>query len=226
VNTATEKWVASTRCCASACDDTSIATASLPSSTMAASPACSSGASGVVRAPVSVPMSPVDQPWASRIERSRWVVVVLPFVPVTPTTRSSRDGWPWKAAANGAMAARTDATCTWVASTGTGRSTSRAAAPAVTACAAKSWPSARCPGTQQNSVPRRTPRESWVTSEISTAGSPRSSTTSTSPSRTRRSSRSSSTGRNYGPDAGGMRNSRSPYWASRLKTGADTWPAV
>ena len=30
----------------------------------------------------------------SRIERTRWVTVVLPLVPVTPTIRRDRDGWP------------------------------------------------------------------------------------------------------------------------------------
>ena len=61
---------------------------------MRASSRWRSGASGVVRtrgtgepptlAPV-VPTTPAVQPAASKIEASRYVTVVLPFVPVTPT---------------------------------------------------------------------------------------------------------------------------------------------
>ncbi len=37
-------------------------------------------------------MMPHGMPAASKISRSRCVVVVLPFVPVTPTTVSADDG--------------------------------------------------------------------------------------------------------------------------------------
>ena len=48
-----------------------MATARRPSPTISASRACSSGASGVVNEPVSVPMTPVDQPAWSRTAASR-----------------------------------------------------------------------------------------------------------------------------------------------------------
>ena len=38
------------------------------------------------------------------------MVVVLPLVPVTPSTRIANDGSPWKRAASGPSTARTDAT--------------------------------------------------------------------------------------------------------------------
>ena len=44
-----------------------------------------------------------------------------------------------------------------------GRAQRRATAPRATASGAKSWPSARSPGTQQKSAPGTTARESWVT---------------------------------------------------------------
>ena len=52
-----------------------------PPSRIAASRACSSGASGVVRAPVSVPSTSARSPASSNTSRSRNVVVVLPLVP-------------------------------------------------------------------------------------------------------------------------------------------------
>ena len=186
VNTATENQMASTRCRARACDDTSRATAPTPRSAAAARAACSSVASGVVRGPDRVPMTSASRPSASRTALSRWVVVVLPLVPVTPTTASRRDGCRWRAAAARAMAARLSATTTWgtVDAASTGRSHSRATAPAATAWGAKSWPSAIRPRTQQNSDPGRTSRDVAVMAVDvgAAAGSPRSSTTSTSPS--------------------------------------------
>ena len=53
-----------------------------------------------------VPTSPVRRPAASRIERSRNAVVVLPFVPVTPATSSRVVGSPKKTSAATAIAAR------------------------------------------------------------------------------------------------------------------------
>ena len=103
VNSATSKWIASARCSASACEETSIAQARSPPSSMRRKVACRSIASGVVRSTSSstppttcftVPSSPVWIPAASRISRIRKAVVVLPLVPVTPTTRSSAVGSP------------------------------------------------------------------------------------------------------------------------------------
>ena len=77
--------------------------------------ACSSIASGVVRSTGSstpptirftVPSSPVWIPVRSRMWRTRNAVVVFPFVPVMPTTRSSSVGSPKKRAAACAIAAR------------------------------------------------------------------------------------------------------------------------
>ena len=93
----------STRWYASACELTSIATVPTDASRMRASSACTSGASGVVscngsatpamRTPV-VPMMPAGSPAARAIASTRYVVVVLPLVPVTPRTRRPRAGSP------------------------------------------------------------------------------------------------------------------------------------
>ncbi len=48
-------------------------------------------------------MTVVGHRWASKIEASRWVTVVLPLVPVTPTVSSDRAGWPKNAHATRAM---------------------------------------------------------------------------------------------------------------------------
>ena len=85
-----------------------------------------------------VPTSPARRPSASRIERSRWVVVLLPFVPVTPATVSLSVGAPKKASAATAIAAREDSTTSCGTATSTGCSTTSAAAPAATASAARS----------------------------------------------------------------------------------------
>ena len=65
-------------------------------------------------------------------------VVVLPFVPVTPATSSDRVGWPKKLSAATAIAARASSTRSCGTSSSSGRSTTRAAAPAATARGAKS----------------------------------------------------------------------------------------
>ena len=114
VNTAASNVVPSTRCSASACDDTSITTERSPSSSIVASRAWSSGASGVVNAPESVPITPVGSPAARRIDATSALVVVLPFVPVMPTTRSAADGSPCTAAATGPSARRVSATTSWL----------------------------------------------------------------------------------------------------------------
>ncbi len=48
-----------------------MATARRPASAISASRACNSGASGVVKEPVRVPTTPVDQPARSRMAASR-----------------------------------------------------------------------------------------------------------------------------------------------------------
>ncbi len=132
-----------------------------------------------MRAPI-VPMTPARIPAARAIASSRYVVVVLPLVPVTPSTANRADGSPQAAADTGPMAARTEATCTSAATARPSRrSTSRAAAPAATAAGAWSCPSATEPGTQQKRSPGPMARLSCVTDAISVRGSPRSSSTST-----------------------------------------------
>src|SRR5215207_10503181 len=173
VNTPTAKRVASTRWSSSPWLETSTATAWRPASRSAARTSWSSVASGVVRAPESVPTRPHGSPAASRTACTRCVTVVLPAVPVTPTTYNSCDGSPQNAAATGPSARRTSGTtswgaCTWGVGSVRGRSTSRATAPASSAAGARSWPSTRVPGTQQNSAPGRTARVSWVTAVTST----------------------------------------------------------
>jgi hypothetical protein len=162
VNTAAWKWTESARCRTIACEETSIAQARSPASSMRRKVACSSIASGVVRSTSSsappttcftVPSRPHRIPAASRISRTRNAVVVLPFVPVTATTRSSAVGSPQKRAASGAIAARASATTTCGTSSSSSRSTTSAAAPVRTARPAKSCPSCFSPRTQKKSVP-------------------------------------------------------------------------
>jgi hypothetical protein len=59
----------------------------------------------------------------------RYVVVVLPAVPVTPTTSSARDGSSKNATAAGPIEARTECTTSCGTGGATGRSTTSAAAP-------------------------------------------------------------------------------------------------
>ncbi len=77
--------------------------AAIPRSTMTASRACTSGASGVVRtlairsSPIrvsTVPMSPAGRWRAPSAEWMRWAVVVLPLVPVMPVISSRRSSVP------------------------------------------------------------------------------------------------------------------------------------
>ena len=95
-------------------------------------------------------------PAASSTSRTRKAVVVLPLVPVIPTTRSSAVGSPWKRAAAGPIAARTSSTTTSGTPRPSGRSHTSATAPRSTASGAKSWPSAVKPRTQKKSVPEET----------------------------------------------------------------------
>ena len=105
-----------------------------------------------------VPSSPDGCPAAANRPATRCAVVVLPLVPVTPTTRRARDGSPYQRAAMSAMARRTEGTTTCGALTPVSRSHTSAAAPASTAAAANAWPSNESPGTQKKSVPSATSR--------------------------------------------------------------------
>ena len=158
-----EADAASARPSRSACEETSIAQARSPASSIARNVAWRSIASGVVRStsastpPITlftVPSRPVCTPVRSSMWRTRNAVVVFPFVPVMPATRSSAVGSPLNArggrrhrgARVGARAPRSRP----------GRAGARRPAPdapASTAGVAKSCPSAVAPGTQKNSVP-------------------------------------------------------------------------
>ena len=141
VKTATSNSTSAVRRSASACEDTSMTQARSPESSIARKVACRSIASGVVRTTslssppticLTVPSRPVGIPAASSTSRRRNAVVVFPFVPVMPATRSSAVGSPLSRAASGAIAAR--ASATWSSGTprSSGRSTTSAAAPAAT----------------------------------------------------------------------------------------------
>src|SRR4029453_2859537 len=120
--------------------------------------ACRSVASGVVRAPDSVPMiAHGARPDASSTGQSRWVTVVLPDVPVTPTTTRSCDGLPQKAADSGPIALRTLGTMTCGTASGNTWSTTSATAPAATAAPASSCPSPPAPRTANQWAPPRPP---------------------------------------------------------------------
>ena len=120
-----------------------MATATAPPARRSASWDWSAGASGVVRAPSNVPITPACMPAWARIDLTSWVTVVFPLVPVTPTIFIALDGWWWKADATAAMAGLTAPvpTRTWATSRSRNRSHSSELAPAVTAWAACTWPS-------------------------------------------------------------------------------------
>jgi hypothetical protein len=103
VNAPTANRVPDTRPKASAWLETSIGTCVTPCSTISANRAWRSGASGVVNAlsmrcprilASTVPIRPVLRPAARNAASSMYVVVVLPEVPVTPSTASEVDGLP------------------------------------------------------------------------------------------------------------------------------------
>ena len=141
VNSATSKWIASARCRASACEETSIAQARSPLSSMRRKVACRSIASGVVRSTSSsappttcftVPSSPLGSPPprgsrgpGRRSSSCRWS-----RSPRRPAARAV--GSPLKRAASGAIAARASATSTCGTASSSSRSTTSAAAPAAT----------------------------------------------------------------------------------------------
>ena len=178
MKTRASKRTLSSRCSAEPWDEASTATLRSPASSISRNRRCRSIASGVVcgagrtsppTTQSTVPTSPGERPAAARTERRRKVVVVLPFVPVTPATSSARVGSPKKASAAIAIAARASSTTSCGTSSSSGRSTTSATAPAATASAAKSCPSAREPGTQKNTAPGVTRRASYARSVTSTA---------------------------------------------------------
>ena len=181
VNTRTANVIPPARPRSSAWEETSIAHAWSPSSSMRAKVAWRSTASGVVRSTSSsrppttlltVPSSPHWVPVSSSRWRTRNAVVVLPLVPVIPTTFSRAVGSPWKAAAAGPIASRTLGTTTSGTPRSSGRSHTSAAAPRSTASGAKSWPSARKPGTQKKRAPGRTAALEYARAVMSTGGTP------------------------------------------------------
>ena len=147
VNTFAANRIPRARPSSSAWEETSIAQARSPASSIRANVACRSTASGVVRSTSSsrppttlftVPSRPHRVPVCSSRWRTRKAVVVLPLVPVIPTTRRVAVGSPWKAAAAGPIASRTLGTTTSGTPRPSGRSHTSAAAPRSTASGAKS----------------------------------------------------------------------------------------
>ena len=93
-----------------------------------------------MRTPV-VPTTPGGRPAARKIASRTYVVVVFPFVPVTPTRGKRSDGRPKNAADIGPIARRTDGTRTCAHETATARSATTTTAPRDSASGAKSCPS-------------------------------------------------------------------------------------
>ena len=101
-----------------------------------------------------VPIIPLATPAASSAATARNAVVVLPSVPVMPTTASSWLGSPYHHAAALARAAGARSTMSWGSATsGSARSTTAAAAPARAAASTYSCPSTCRPGIATNSEP-------------------------------------------------------------------------
>ena len=88
-----------------------------------------------------VPMTPQGIPAACSTECARYAEVVLPLVPVMPTTVMCAEGSPSSSAAIRAIATRESGTTTCGTSRSSGRCTTNAEAPRETASAAYSWPS-------------------------------------------------------------------------------------
>ncbi len=120
----------------------------------------SSARSTVSGTPISVlkePMGATVSPEVSSSWASRSFVLVLPCEPVMPTTAVPVSSpATWRASAPSA----TTVSGTTTPGRPSGRSDSTAAAPARTAAAAKSWPSACTPGTATNNPPGSATRES------------------------------------------------------------------
>src|ERR1700682_6400959 len=114
-----------------------------------------------------VPNNPVLAPDARTIESISEVVVVFPFVPVTPTSCNASAGLPKKLAAAIAKAFRGSATCIQVAAplqpAGAATALNIATAPRAAASFANKTPSVVTPDIATNTAPAFTLRESQVT---------------------------------------------------------------
>ena len=105
-----------------------------------------------------VPRLPARRPPAPSTDSHMRTVLVLPLVPVTPTSDSARAGNSKKRAATSASARRVSATTATPTSAGRsagGSSTSSALAPARSASGMKRWPSVCAPRSAANSAPGR-----------------------------------------------------------------------
>ena len=103
------------------------------------------------------------EPAARKTASSRYVVVVLPFVPVTPTDRERLGGPPNTIGGHRPHRPadrRARATCG--ASTSSHRSTTRAPRPPSSAAAANACPSTWSPGDAEEQRRRARPRESYA----------------------------------------------------------------
>ena len=142
-----------------------MATRRTPRSRRAANVAWRSIGPGVVREPAadgtgaplpskhpSVPMLPVSPDRLSRCRASA-VVVVLPLVPVIPSSVSAAAGWPYQARASAIAALRPSRTMICGSGTFAGSSRTRAAAPRAAASATNRCPSLWLPRTAMKSVP-------------------------------------------------------------------------
>ena len=115
-----------------------------------------------------VPSMPVGRPHASSIARTRYAVVVLPSVPVMPTTPSCWLGSPSNQAAADGQRRPGRGTSSWgTPATGTARSRISAPAPL-----RRRWPRRRArrgagPGWPRTATRARPARESWVTPVMS-----------------------------------------------------------
>ena len=110
---------------------------------------------------VTVPSRPHGRPAASNTDASRYVVVVLPLVPVTPTTVSCfarMTGENRRPARRARGARRTSAATARPTPAGAGDSATIASAPRRMASAANDAPSARWPRMATKTVPRETAR--------------------------------------------------------------------
>lgn len=165
VNAPTVNGMPSTRCSASAWDETSITTCVQPASSICRSRPCRAKLSGVVRSvgttvsPMRfsiVPMRPTFAPSVcSSTCLTRQVTVVLPFVPVTPIMHRRSAGWPNQLQPSCASAARASRTRTHGVCSGMSCSHSTQAAPRAAAAGMKRWPSVAYPEMAANSSPAR-----------------------------------------------------------------------
>ena len=167
-NTATSNVKPSTRSCTMAWLETSMTHTSTASSRITANSDWSAGASGVVSDEAAgtpamrVPMVPTTADRrAPSAASARYVVVVLPWVPVTPMVVNASAGWSWNQALRSASNARGCSTTRVGTSSASTRaapsaSVSTATAPASRAAAAWSAPCDLEPGSAAYTSPGST----------------------------------------------------------------------